>query len=134
MILIDTSVWIDFFKEKNNPYVRTLEILIEQREDICLCGVILAEILQGIEDEKEFLKTESLLNNLIYLPMSRDTFFLAAKIYRRLRSRGVTIRKSIDCMIAAVAIENKIFLLHNDEDFNLIVDYFKLQIVEVSDR
>jgi len=128
MILVDTTVWIDFFKGRNKSYVDALHSLLEQREDLCLCGVILTEILQGIKNEKEYRITETLLSNLIYLPMKKETFILAANIFRVLRSKGITVRKSIDCMISAVAIENNIFLLHNDEDFDLIAKYSELKL------
>lgn len=121
MILVDTSVWIDLFAGRDSPHVKALELLVTNREDLCICGVILAEVLQGIKDDKEYNQTNSILSNLIFLPMTRDTFVLTANIYRTLRTRGITIRNSIDCMIAAVCIEHGVRLLHNDRDFDLIV-------------
>jgi hypothetical protein len=129
MTLVDTSVWIDFFAARNTAQVVALESSIDQREDLCLCGVIITEVLQGIRDDKQYKQTESVLSNLIYLPMDQSTFLLAANIYRTLRSRGITIRNSVDCMIAAVCIEHEANLLHNDRDFDHIVDVFGLQIV-----
>lgn len=128
MTLVDTSVWIDFFAARNTAQVAVLESLIDQREDLCLCGVILTEILQGIRDDNQHEQTESILSNLIYLPMVRSTFLFAADIYRTLRSRGITIRNSVDCMIAAVCIEHKAHLLHNDRDFDRIADVFDLHV------
>jgi len=130
MMLVDTSVWIDFFAARNTAQVVALESSIDQREDLCLCGVILTEVLQGIRDDRQYKQTESLLSNLIYLPMDRSTFLLAANIYRTLRSRGITIRNSVDCMIAAVCIEHEANLLHNDRDFDHIADIFGLQVGE----
>ena len=130
MILVDTSVWIDFFCARNAPGAAFLKSLIELREKVCLCGVILTEALQGIRDDKEFEKTEALLSNLIFLPMDRDTFLHASNIYRTFRSRGTTIRNSVDCMIAAVCIEHNVELLHNDRDFDRIANEFDLRIVE----
>ncbi len=129
MMLVDTSVWIDFFAARNTAQVELLESTIDQRVDLCLCGVILTEVLQGIRDDKQYMQTESVLSNLIYLPMDQSTFPLAANIYRTLRSRGITIRNSVDCMIAAVCIEHKADLLHNDRDFDYIADVFGLQVV-----
>ncbi|OGL45311.1 MAG: twitching motility protein PilT [Candidatus Schekmanbacteria bacterium RBG_13_48_7] len=128
MILVDTSVWIDLFTDRNTVQVKLLESLIEQSEDLCICGVILTEILQGIRDEKEYKTTESLLSELLLLPMERDTFLLAAQIYRTLRSKGITIRNSVDCMIAAVCIENEVEILHKDKDFEVISSQFDLKI------
>lgn len=129
MMLVDTSVWIDFFAARNTAQVALLESTIDQRVDLCLCGVILTEVLQGIRDDKQYMQTESVLSNLIYLPMDQSTFLLAANIYRTLRSRGITIRNSVDCMIAAVCIEHKADLLHNDRDFDYIADVLGLQVV-----
>lgn len=129
MTLVDTSVWIDFFAARNTTQVAVLESSIDQREDLCLCGVILTEVLQGIRDDKQYKQTASILSNLIYLPMDQSTFLLAANIYRTLRSRGITVRNSVDCMIAAVCIEHKTDLLHNDRDFDHIANVFVLQIV-----
>ncbi len=129
MMLVDTSVWIDFFAARNTAQVELLESTIDQRVDLCLCGVILTEVLQGIRDDKQYMQTESVLSNLIYLPMDQSTFLLAANIYRTIRSRGITIRNSVDCMIAAVCIEHKADLLHNDRDFDYIADVFGLQVV-----
>jgi len=129
MMLVDTSVWIDFFAARNTAQVALLESTIDQRVDLCLCGVILTEVLQGIRDDKQYMQTESVLSNLIYLPMDQSTFLLAANIYRTIRSRGITIRNSVDCMIAAVCIEHKADLLHNDRDFDYIADVFGLQVV-----
>ncbi|MBI1871666.1 MAG: PIN domain nuclease [Chlamydiae bacterium] len=130
MILVDTTVWIDFFRDKETSHVAYLEFLLKNHEDVCLCGVILTEILQGIRDEKEYHETFQLLRSLIFIEMDFDTFLLSADIYRKLKAKGVTIRKSIDCMIAAVAIENKLKLLQNDRDFGPIARYCGLEIVQ----
>ena len=129
MVLVDTTVWIDFFAGQTLTHVETFESLLEQEEDICICGIILTEVLQGIRKETEFKKTKNLFNSLIFLPMSYSTFLQSAEIYRKLRQRGITIRKSIDCMIASVALENNISLLHNDKDFLPMERYCKLKVL-----
>lgn len=129
MVLVDTTVWIDFFAGQALTHIETLESLLEQEEDICICGIILTEILQGIRKETEFKKTKNLFNSLIFLPMSYSTFLQSAEIYRKLRQKDITIRKSIDCMIASVALENNISLLHNDKDFLPIERYCKLKVL-----
>jgi hypothetical protein len=128
MVLIDTTVWIDFFADRNEPHVARLQELIENEEDFALCGVILTEVLQGIRPDTDFKKTKEYLGDLIVLPMRQATFFRAADIYRSLRKRGITIRKPVDCMIASVAIEYDIHLLHNDRDFDHIAKHSKLRI------
>ncbi|MDL1974226.1 MAG: PIN domain nuclease [Deltaproteobacteria bacterium] len=120
MILVDTTVWIDFFAARSLPHVVALETIIKRRENICICGIILAEVLQGIRQDTAFRKTRDLFNTLILLPMPYTVFLRSADIYRKLRKIGTTIRKPLDCMIASVAIENDIPLLHNDRDFQPI--------------
>lgn len=117
MVLVDTTVWIDFLSARSYPHVKTLENLIFNREDLCICGIVLTEVLQGIREDSEFRRTRDLFGNLIFLPMGYSIFLRSAEIYRALRKKGITIRKAVDCMIAAVAIENDIPLLHNDKDF-----------------
>ena len=120
ILLVDTTVWIDFFAGRSEEHVAVLESSIQQKDDICICGIILTEVLQGIRNEKEYNKTKVLFEKLVYIPMARDSFLQAAEMYRSLRRRGITIRKPLDCMIAAVAMKYDIPLLHNDRDFDLI--------------
>ena len=127
-VLIDSTVWIDFFHDRPTPHVVALQELIENDEDLCLCGVILAEVLQGIRSDADFRKTRDYFESLVLLPMRKETFLQAADIYRSLRKKGVTIRKPVDCMIASVAIEYDVPLLHNDRDFDQIAKGSKLEI------
>ena len=129
MVLIDTTVWIDFFAGRQLSHVTALERLIKGREDICICGIILTEVLQGIREKNEFRKTKDLFNTMIFLPMPYSVFLGAAEIYRTLRRKGITIRNSIDCMIGSVAIENDIILLHNDRDYIPIERHLGLKVL-----
>lgn len=128
MVLVDTTVWIDFFADRSEPHVAALQKFIEIEEDLCLCGIILAEVLQGIRSDEDYIKTKKYLDDLIFLPMRQATFIRAAEVYRSLRKRGVTIRKPVDCMIASVATEHDIPLLHNDRDFDYIAKYSNLRV------
>ncbi len=101
MVMVDTTVWIDFFSGKSLPHVKIFEDLIRERNDVCICGIILTEILQGIREDTACKKTKQLLGNLIFLPMPYSSFVLSAEIYRKLRRKGITIRKTMDCMVAA---------------------------------
>ena len=129
MVLVDTSVWIDFFADRPEPHVAVLQELIETDEDLCLCGIVLAELLQGIRSDSSFRRTRDYLDALIFLPMQQETFVAAAQIYRSLRKKGITIRKPVDCMIASVAIAHSLPLLHNDRDFDRIAKHSKLRIL-----
>lgn len=134
MILVDTTVWIDLFAARPVPHVAALESTIKRRENICICGIILAEVLQGIRRDIDFRKTRDLFKTLIFLPMPYTVFFRSAEIYRKLRKKGITIRKPLDCMIASVAIENDIPLLHNDKGFQPIEKHCGLKVLTLSDK
>jgi predicted nucleic acid-binding protein len=131
MILIDTSIWIDFLTGRDTPQSRAVESLVEKREDICICGIVLTEVLQGILEKKEYDRTKAVLSELIFLPMTQEVFLLAASIYRTCRSRGITIRNSTDCMIATTCIQHGVGLLHNDKDFDSISSQFSLKIIDI---
>ncbi len=131
MVVVDTTVWIDFFAGRPTRQVQLLKSLIENGEDVALCGVILAEILQGVRADAECARLESILRNFLYLDMSRKTFLSAAHIFRSFRAKGVTIRNSVDCMIAACCIENSAQLLHNDRDYIAIASHVELRCLRL---
>ncbi|MBM3333377.1 PIN domain nuclease [Candidatus Sumerlaeota bacterium] len=130
MALVDTSVWVDLFCNSPGPHVRTLEALLVRGENLCICGIILTEVLQGIRDDREYQRVRKRFDALLFLPMTRETFIRAAEIYRSLRRRGVTVRNPVDCMIASVAIENDVALLHNDRAFDPMARYCGLRVVD----
>jgi predicted nucleic acid-binding protein len=130
VILVDTSVWIDFFAGRDLQHVSRLEQLILDNEDLALNGIILTEILQGISDDTTHRRVRRDLSPLIRLPLPETVFFLAADIYRKLRKKGITIRKTNDCIIAATALEHRCQLLHNDKDFVPIAKLFPLKIIK----
>ena len=129
MILVDTSVWIDFFAGRGEPHVALLEQLIVESEDLALCGIVLTEILQGIVDDATFHRVRDFLRPLVMLPMPEEVCVRAADIYRQMRKKGITIRKTNDCLIAATALEHRCRLLHHDRDFVSIEKYFPLRAV-----
>ena len=134
MVLVDTTVWIDFFSARTTSQVSALELMISEGDDICTCGIVLAEVLQGVRDDRLYRKTKSHFDNLIYLPMTRSTFVKSAEIYRSLRKKGITVRKPLDCMIASVAISHNVQLLHNDRDFDPIQEHHGLKVVKTKRR
>ena len=118
MILVDTSVWIDFFRGENSDERWLLHKLIDDSEDICITEIILTEILQGIKEERDFEALKAyLLEFPIYTPKGTETYIMAAGLYRDCRRKGKTIRKTADCIIAALCIENDLILFHKDNDF-----------------
>ena len=129
MILVDTSAWIDFFAGRDLLHVQRLEHAIEENHDLALCGIILTEVLQGIADNRSYRRVRRYLRPLIMLPMPERVFLLAAETYRELRNRGVTIRKTNDCIIAATALHHRCELLHADRDFDAFGEHFRLKSV-----
>jgi hypothetical protein len=130
MILVDTSVMIDFFKGLSNDPANRLRSLLAHQIPFGICSVIYQEILQGAKNEKEY----SLLKK--YLACQRffnpkdgiRSYEEAARIYCICRRQGVTIRSTIDCLIAQIAIENDLFLLHNDSDFDAMERVIDLRV------
>jgi predicted nucleic acid-binding protein len=130
MMLVDTSVWIDFLGGRDTEPVALLDRAIREREALALCGVVLTEVLQGIREDAQHRTTKGQLALLTLLPMDVRVFLLAADIYRALRKRGITIRRTNDCLIAAVALTFDVPLLHADVDFDRIARVFPLRAVE----
>lgn len=131
MILVDTGVWIDYLRGKATPEAGTLADTIERNDDLCITGIILTEILQGISSEKEYHSVRSHLSLLIFLSMPKESYELAAEIYRRAKANGFTIRNTIDCLIAACAIFHRVPLLQNDRDYEVIKRFSKLELISV---
>ena len=129
LILVDTSVWIDFFAGANKKHAIALERILNENENVCTCGLIMAEILQGIRPDSDFIRTENALKKLTYLAFNQEIFIKAAAIYRFLRKKGITLQSPIDCIIASLAIHYKVQLLHNDRDFDLITKHTSLLVI-----
>ena len=130
MVLADTSTWIDYFRGRETIETFYLTDLIAEKADLCISGVILAEILQGIASERQYKSVDHYLQDLIYLPMSRSAYIRSADIYRKAKAHGAIIRSTIDCLIAACAIEHSVPLLQNDKDYLTIAKYSSLKILD----
>ncbi len=131
MILVDTSVWIEFFNGADTFVVRLLEDLVEAEEEVCISEFILTEVLQGFKKDKDFeLARQHLLYFPVYSLNSLDSYIKAAQIFRKCRKQGITIRKTADCVIAQTAIENRLILLHDDTDFDRIASACPLRIYQ----
>lgn len=121
MILADTSVWVELLRGGASAAGRELYRLIEEEEDVCLTGIVLTEILQGIRSDREAATVRDyLLDFPILEPKGLETYLAAAQIFRQCRQKGRTIRKTVDCIIAAICIEHQLILLHQDRDFDSI--------------
>ena len=122
-VLVDSSAWVDFFNGHPSPQAEALERLIREEADVLTCGVVASEVLQGIRRSKSLTKIERHFLDMEWLtPREPETYLEAANLYRQLRAKGVTIRSTIDCIIAKLAEENDALLLSKDRDLHLIVE------------
>lgn len=134
VVFVDTSTWIDYFRGKETVETLYLSDLVSEDADICVSGIILTEILQGIPSDKEHKKVSAYLSQLIFLPMSKPSYFQSAAIYREAKTHGHVIRSTTDCLIAACAIEHSVSLLQNDKDYLTIAKFSMLKLIELIDR
>ncbi len=117
MIVVDSSVWIDYLRAKATPQVDKLDVLIGQKS-LIVGDVILCEVLLGVSSEREARTVESALRQFDLVPMlGVEQALRAAALYRTLRGKGITIRKTIDLIIGAWCIAHGAKLLHSDADF-----------------
>ena len=129
MIFVDSSVWIDYFRLRNTRETEVLDSLLEQ-QFLVIGDLVLAEVLQGFDSERDFNNARQVLGSLLLIDVGgRKTAIQAARNYRALRSQGITIRKTIDTLIATCCIENGFQLLHNDRDFDPFVQHLGLRVV-----
>lgn len=117
MILVDTSVWIEFFRDSAAPEVALLVTAIEADESIAYTGMILQEVLQGCPNQKAVDRIEDGFAAFVEVFPHRSTYRLAARLFRDARKKGLTVRSSVDCLIAACALETGAILLERDRDF-----------------
>jgi predicted nucleic acid-binding protein len=128
-LIFDTSVWIDFLRHKPTPASDLLADYLEHNEQILLVPTILQEILQGIREDKQYLHIKDILSYFTVLQVSPVQAAIgSAELYRSLRKKGLTIRKSNDCLIAFCAIEFSTTLVHADNDFDVISKHSRLKI------
>ncbi len=129
MIVVDTTVWIDLLRGNEAPGANRAASLIADGAPVALTDVVLAEVLQGLASEREARRVE---RHLRAFPIVRleglDDFVLAAELYRRARRAGVTVRKTLDCLIAAPCVRTGAPLLHADADFDRLATCTKLRI------
>lgn len=126
MIVVDSSVWIDFLNGRDAPHVRRLQGILGANE-IIIGDLMLCEVLQGLGSEQRAREVEALLRRFEIVPMAGDSIATAAaRNFRSLRRRGITVRKTIDLLIGTWCIERRLPLLHNDGDFRPMARYLGL--------
>jgi predicted nucleic acid-binding protein len=129
MILVDTSILIHFFKGLESEGSRKFRMVLERGIPFGINSLIFQEVLQGAVSEKEYLTLKKYLETqrFYHLREPIDSYAKAAKIYLDCRKKGITIRSTIDCLIAQTALENDLFLLHEDQDFDLMAKVIPLK-------
>ena len=124
MLVVDSSVWVDFFNNTRNPSTEQLEHLLKKGEvRLVVPDLILFEVLQGFRQEHDYRQAKRLLETLtIEVVGGRNLALDAAQHYRSLRTQGFTVRSPIDVLVASFCIENDYLLLHRERDFNAFED------------
>jgi len=131
-VLVDTSVWIDFFNGTASPHADALAGFIESKVSVFIVPVILQELLQGFQSDRDFETARDLL--LAYPIIETDLVEAAigaAMLYRTVRKHGITIRKSNDCLIAWYAIRAGLPILHKDRDFDALSGVTRLRVADI---
>ena len=129
MVIVDSSVWIDFLNAVTTPETEWLDLRLDH-ERLGLTTLTLTEVLQGLRDDREAAQVEAELRRFEIVEMPDAAIAVAsARHYRDLRTRGRTIRKTVDCLIASYCIEYGHALLHTDRDFDAFEEHLGLSVI-----
>lgn len=126
MILIDTSAWVEFLRATGTR--ADVDVQSALPGDIATCGPVRMELLAGVRSDQELSNLRSLLSRAVHLPTASSDYEDAALLYRRARASGLTVRRQIDCLIAAIAIRHAVDLLHADRDFDSLAACSALRV------
>ena len=126
MILIDTSAWIEFLRDTGSSICQRVDDLLAA--EIATCDIVRMEVLAGARDEQHLQQLRRLLARASTIPTEPVDYDAAAALYRTCRHRGYTVRKLIDCLIAAVAIRGDVPVLHRDADFDILAQHTGVRI------
>ena len=127
MILVDSSVWIDYFRGTATPQAEKLDALLGV-EPLATGDLILTEVLQGFVRDRDFNQARKLLTSLVVMDLAgQDIAIQAARNFRALREQGITVRKTIDTVIATRCIASRLTLLYSDKDFDPFVEHLGLR-------
>jgi predicted nucleic acid-binding protein len=132
VIVVDSSVWIDFLNGRDAPHVKRLRAIMGT-DEVIVGDLMLCEVLQGLDDERTAREVEGLMRRFEIVYMAGDAIAVAAAgNFRSLRRRGITVRKTIDLLIGTWCIENRRPLLHNDNDFRPMARYLGLIELQIT--
>jgi predicted nucleic acid-binding protein len=127
MILVDTSVLIGYFKESENSSSDKMDYIVDNNIPYGICNYVYQELLQGSANEGEFNLLKKYLDSIPFYNLlnGKKSFENTALMYMNCRKKGITIKSTIDLLIAEIAIENSLYLFHNDNDFTNISKVYK---------
>ncbi|MEO1058926.1 MAG: PIN domain nuclease [Actinomycetota bacterium] len=125
MILVDTSAWVEFLRDTKSPVCDAVDRLLDS--ELAICDPISMELLAGARDEIQLRQLRGLLARSTTLPTTPSDYEMAAMLYRECRGRGETVRKMIDCLIAAVAAAADVEILHADADFEVLARHTEVR-------
>jgi len=127
-VVVDTSVWIDLFADRDTPQTRALREITARADRLLVCDLVLTEVLQGTRDRRDFERKLARLSLFDPIVVVADPVAIeAARNYQTLRARGITIRKTIDTLIATRCIIDDLPLLYSDRDFDPFVEHLGLR-------
>jgi len=128
VVLVDTSVWVEFFRKPSRVDLPTVIDL----DEVVTCLPVLQEVLQGFREEAAFaLARDAMLAlPMVEAPLQQEVFEEAVGLYRRARTQGLTVRSSVDCLIAACALRHGLTVLHRDRDFGFLAQVSPLRVRE----
>ncbi|MBI1849754.1 MAG: PIN domain nuclease [Planctomycetes bacterium] len=128
MIVVDTSVWVAYFNGQANPHADRLDVALIREEHMAILPIIVTETLQGFRTDSGFRKAKQVLLSIPLLIPSMHAHVRAAALFRLLRSKGVTVRGAIDCIVAQSCLDHGAELLSMDGDFKRIAEHTRLKL------
>jgi hypothetical protein len=133
MVLVDTSVLIDYFRGADNPAVKRFQFILDNGIPFGINSFIYQELLQGVKTEKDFRRLKQYLDTQTFYSLkdARESFAQAARIYFLCKKKGITVSSTIDCLIVQTVLEHDLYLLHNDKDFERIRKVVKFKVFEL---
>jgi len=128
-VLVDTSAWVDFLNGFRSPAADALAELLQGDNDVCTCGIVVAEVFQGLHRDQGRGTIQRSFEDMTFLePSGIQLYLRSAKLYRALRERGKTVRSTVDCIIASIAEDGGCALLARDRDMDVILDSGLLKV------
>lgn len=128
MIVVDSNTWADYFNGTLSPHVRRLESALRDEEDLAILPIILTEVLQGFRTDRGFHRARRVLEALPTIQLAVESHVRAARLFRFMRQKGITVRGAIDCIIAQACLDLDAELLSPDMDFQHIARHTQLRL------